>query len=131
MSQDTETVKILFEIVSYFFEYDSFKLDIYFFAGHSVRLRYVLLNHLKFRILGNKEILGKPQNNMTTQPNVQFPQQKYGLSTGAQIIGKSRYQCFLVLSSFAWFLKFSQNILHMIVCKLELDYFFNISNAVK
>ena len=53
--------------------------------GHFSRsgLLYKLLNKLRFKILGNKEILGKPQSSARALPIVQsyFQKQKFGNKT--------------------------------------------------
>ena len=69
----------------------------------------------KLRILGNKEILGKSQVWVETYPRAQSPFQKLNFGTTPKSIRKSRYQTFLVLSSFTGFLYSVPNILPMIV----------------
>ena len=71
-------------------------------------LPHKLLNDLRLGILGNKEILGKSQIWMETQPSVQSPFQKLNFGSNSQKTCQSRYQTFLDLSSFTGFLLFVQ-----------------------
>ena len=67
------------------------------------------------RILGNKEILEKSQIWIQTQLSDQSPFQKLNFGNSSQKTRKSRYQIFLVLSSFTEFFYFVTNILSRIV----------------
>ena len=61
-------------------------------------------NYLRLRILANKEILGKPQIWVETQPSAQSPLQKVNFGSSSQKTLKSRHQTFLVRSSSTGFL---------------------------
>ena len=78
-----------------------------------VTLVYELPHELRLRILGNKEILGKCQ--IWVQTSAQSPFQKLNFGNSIQKTLKSRYQTFLVLSSFTGFLYFVPNFLSTIV----------------
>ena len=67
-------------------------------------------NDVRLRILGNQEILGKVQISVDTQPSAQSNFQKVNFGSSSQKTGKSRYQTFLVLYSFAGFFYFVRNI---------------------
>ena len=72
-------------------------------------------NNLRLRILRNKEILRKSQIWVETEPSAQSPYHKFNFGSSNQKICRSRYQTFLVLSSFTGFLNFVPNILPRIV----------------
>ena len=74
-----------------------------------------LQNDLRLRILGNKKILGKYQIWVEKQPSNQSLLKKLNFGSNSQKTCKSRYQTFLVLSSFTGFLYFVPNILPRIV----------------
>ena len=78
-------------------------------------LPHELPNDLRLRILGNKKMLVKSQIWVETQPSTQSPFQKLNFGSSSQKTRKSRYQTFLVLSSFTGFLYFVPNILARIV----------------
>ena len=82
-------------------------------------LPHELPNNLRLRILGNKEILGKFQFWVETQPSVQSPFKKLKFGSSSQKTRKSRYQTFLALSSFTGFLYFvPNNLLRLQVAKV-------------
>ena len=70
-------------------------------------LPHELPNDLRFRVLRNKEILGKFKIWMETQPSAQSSFQKVTFGNTSQKTFKSRY--FLFLSSFTEFLYFVPN----------------------
>ena len=72
------------------------------------KLPHEFPNDLRFRILGNKEILEKSQIQVETQPSVQSPCHKLNFDNSSQKTRKSRYQTFLFLSSFTGFIYFGQ-----------------------
>ena len=76
-------------------------------------LPHELLNDLKLMILGNKEILGNLKFGWRHIIVPSMPSRNFGSSS--QKTRKSRYQTFLVLSSFTGFLYFAPNILPRIV----------------
>ena len=78
-------------------------------------LPHELPNDVRLRIWGNKEILGKSQIWVETQPSAQSPFQKLNFGSNSQKTRKSGYRTFLVLSSFTEFLYFVSNILPRIV----------------
>ena len=78
-------------------------------------LPHELPNDLRLKTLGNKEILRKSQIWVQTQPSAQSPFQKLNFGNSSPKTRKSRYQTFLVLSSFTGFLCFVPNILSEIV----------------
>ena len=53
-------------------------------------------NDLKFRILGNNEILGKSEIWIDTSPSAKSPSQKLNFGNSSQKTRKSRYQNFLL-----------------------------------
>ena len=63
-------------------------------------LVHELPNDLRPRILGNKEINGKSQIWVKTQPSAQSPFQKLNFGNSSQKCRKNRYQAVLFLSSF-------------------------------
>ena len=69
-------------------------------------LPHELPNGLKLRILGNNEILRKSQIWMETEPSASSPFQKLIFGNSSQETRKSRYQTFLILSSFTGCLYF-------------------------
>ena len=69
-------------------------------------LPHELLNDLRLRILGNKEILEKSQIWVELYPSAQSPFQKLNFDNSSHKTRKSRYQTFLLLSSFTGFLYF-------------------------
>ena len=79
-------------------------------------LYHKLSEDLSLRILGNKEILGKSQYCLRTQPSLQSPVSNFG--TGAEKQAKTAIK---VVKLF-YFLIFSQNILHTIVEKFRQWY---------
>ena len=78
-------------------------------------LPHELLKNVRFTILGNKEILGIFQILVETEPSAQSSFQKTNFSNSSQKTSKSRYQIFLVLSSFTGFLYFVLNTLSRIL----------------
>ena len=74
-------------------------------------LSHELPNDLRVRILGNKKILGKSQLWVDTSPSAKSLFQKLNIGSSSQKTRKSRYQTFLVLSSFTGFLYFVRNVL--------------------
>ena len=74
-----------------------------------------LLNDLRLRILGNKEILEKYQIWVDTQPSVQSSFQKLNFDSSCQKTRKIRWQIFEVLSIFTGFLYFVPNVFARIV----------------
>ena len=82
-------------------------------------LPHELPNDLRLRILGNKEILGKSQICVETEPSTQSPFQKLDFGNSSQKTRKIRYQTFLFLSGFTGFLYFVPNILPRIVDKVS------------
>ena len=93
-------------------------------------LPHKLPNDLRLRILENKEMLGKSQIWVETQPSAQSLFQKFGSSS--QKTCKSRYQTFFALSSLAGFLYFVPNILPRIVATSQLASFslFQLSSVL-
>ena len=84
-------------------------------------LVYELTNDLRVTILGNKEILGKSQIWVETEPSAQSPFQKQNFGKSSQKTCKSRYPTFLALSNFTGFLYLVPNILPRIaVPKLKV-----------
>ena len=73
-----------------------------------------LPNDLRRRILRNKKIFGKSQIWVETYPSAQSPLQDLNPGSSSQKTRKSRYQTFLVLSSFTRFLYFVPNTLSRI-----------------
>ena len=76
------------------------------------KLPHELLNDLRLRILGNKEISVKSQSCVDTQPSVQSPFQKLNVVNGSPKINIKVYKCvskFLDLSSFTRLLKRIRN----------------------
>ena len=63
-----------------------------------------LPNDLRFRILGNKEILEKSQIWMETYTSAQPPFQKLTFDNSSQKTRENRYKTFLALSSFTGFI---------------------------
>ena len=84
-------------------------------ANVAYELPHELPNKLRPRILGNKEILRKSQLWVETWPSAQSPFQELNFGISSQKTRKSRYQTFLVLTSFIGFLYFVPNILSEIV----------------
>ena len=78
-------------------------------------LAHGLPNDLRLRILQSKEMSEKLKKFIGTQTFAQSTLQKYIFGTSAQTVRKNRYHFFFVLSNFAWFLYFSQNILYWVV----------------
>ena len=89
------------------------------FSKLGIRVASRVAERLKTKDIRNKKILGKSQTWMETQPSAQSPFQKLNFGSSSQKTPKSRYQTFLVLSSFTGFLYFVPNILPKIVEKIE------------
>ena len=81
-----------------------------------------LPNDLRLRILRNKEILGKSQIWVETQPNAQSHFQKLKFGNNSQKTCNSSHQNFLFLPSFTGFLYLVPNILSRIVNKILQKY---------
>ena len=93
-----------------------------------------LSNDLRLEILRNLEILQKSQISVETEPSAQFLSQKLNFCNSSQKIRQSRYQSFVVLSNYIWFLYFIPNILSKIRIILDdhtfpktFDTFFEIA----
>ena len=86
-------------------------------------LPHDLPHDLRLRILGNKEMLGKSQIYVETQPSAQSPFQKLKFGNSSPKTRKSRGQFFLELSSFTGFLYLVPNILSRIVGVWEVSFF--------
>ena len=63
-----------------------------------------MTNDVRLRILDNKEILEKSKIWVETLSSAQSPFQKLNFGNSSQKTRKSRYQTFLVLSSYTGFL---------------------------
>ena len=88
-------------------------------TNFAYELRQELPNDLRLRILGKQERKRKSQSLVKTQVIAQSPFQKLVSGNIDLNLRKSRYQSFLVLSSFATFSYFWQKILSLIVCYTE------------
>ena len=78
-------------------------------------MHHELPNDVRLRILGNKAILGKSQIWVETWPSAQSSFQKLNFGNSSQKTRESKYQNFLVISSFIGFFYFVPNILPRIV----------------
>ena len=83
------------------------------------------------RILGNKEILEKSQNWMKTETSAQSPSQKLIFGNSSQIIPKSRYQSFVVLSNLFGFLYLVPNISLHKKMKFSIKDFFSKCDQIR
>ena len=70
-------------------------------------------NITAYNIISKKnkqKTLGKTQNPLNTDPTAQSLLQKYNFVNNGQKLHESRYQIFVVLSNWAWFLYFNPKI---------------------
>ena len=105
-----------FTMFQYKLEQPQVKRNVITSKGNLVyELPHELPNGLRLRILGNVELLGRSQIWLQIQPSNQSPLQKFNFGISIQRACKSKYQTFLVLSSFTGFLNFVSNILPKIV----------------
>ena len=64
-------------------------------------LPHNFLNNVKFRVLGNQEIIRTPQNWVNTEPSAPYPFQINNFDSSGQKLRKNRYESFLVLTDLA------------------------------
>ena len=94
------------------------------------KLPHDMTNDVRLRVLDNKEILEKSKIWVETLSSAQSPFQKLNFGNSSQKTRKSRYQTFLVLSSYTGFLYFVPNILSRIVAILLISVLCHVKSDV-